>query len=97
MIYFTWHIQVSSNLLSFFLESMLIIAVLKWAKRGLNTTDSDFSIHELESVCMDSYNLTLHIFSTFPPERAREALENAKEVRSRQIAMLKTDATNIVL
>lgn len=76
---------------------MLIIAVLKWAKRGLNTTDSDFSIQELESVCMDSYNLTLHIFSTFTPESAREALENTKEVRSRQIAMLKTDATNIVL
>jgi hypothetical protein len=42
--------------------------------------DLSFSVRELESICLDSYNLTLHIFNRFPLERLAKSMEITKEV-----------------
>ncbi|OOQ88131.1 hypothetical protein PEBR_13978 [Penicillium brasilianum] len=58
----------------------LIFEVLRWAKQGLRRIDLSFSVRELESICLDSYNLTLHIFNRFPLERSEKTMEITKEV-----------------
>ncbi|KAJ5363432.1 uncharacterized protein N7496_009145 [Penicillium cataractarum] len=58
----------------------LVYSVLKYTKQGFSKTDLSISIHELESICLDSYNLTLHIFNMFPLERSEEALQITKEI-----------------
>jgi hypothetical protein len=59
---------------------MLISTVLRWAKRGLGSTNVAFSIGELESVGLYSYTLAVHVFNMFHSEGIAEVLELTKDV-----------------
>lgn len=69
-----------TQVLGIALGQRLIFKVLRWAKQGLRSIDLSFSVRELESICLDSYNLTLHIFNRFPLEHAEKTMEITKEV-----------------
>lgn len=94
--YLTRRIQVTPMVFRPILELQLIITVLKWVKWGLSRADPGFSVHDLESLCLDSYNLTLHVYNNFTPKSAERAIEFTEEVGSRHFIESSLHVANIV-
>lgn len=94
--YLTRRIQVTPVGFRLILELQLIITVLKWVKWELSGADPGFSVRELESLCLDSHNLTLHVYNNFTPSSAERVIEFTKEVGSRYFIKSSLDAANIV-